>query len=479
MTSTESGTETRRARRTKAERAAAPLIEVTDGEVSPFDHPGYRLRTNSSAARRGFYAPRSSGAPSTTRQLEALNTAVIGTPTSTEGTVQGQDVLSQTPFAHDPITAYNLSPRVVTSPTSFIIGDVGAGKTSRAKTDLLRQLILRNRRAVVFDKKADGDEGEYANIARFYGSEPIVFSNSPGGTRINLLDPMITRVQMDSQSEGGDYLSRDGRYALLHNVLELSLEGRSLTTWEAEALRAALHQTDRAAGRRVSVLADMLPYFGKVADYSDLRENALDELHQAGLTLRFALNSLLEDYSGLLDGETSAHVDLASKLTSWDISQLPEEGPSVPVVMSVGYMWLMGRLRAERRVKTVLQWEEGWHAVDGPLSKLIRSSIKLSRALGIANGFNMHKGSDIPEGSPGMTIVKEAQTVYIYRQSRRTDAEWCVRTFDLAPDSADRIMHLPNGHFIAKIADRPEVEVRHIRSRIETELTYSDGALAE
>ena len=61
--------------------------------------------------------------------------------------------------------------------------------------------------------------------------------------------------------------------------------------------------------------------------------------------MRFTLNTLLQDYDGLLDGETSKNVDLRGKLTVFDISQLPDQGPAVPAVMAIGHMWLLGRLR--------------------------------------------------------------------------------------------------------------------------------------
>ncbi len=58
------------------------------------------LRASSRAAKHGWYAPHHRGAPSTTRQAEILNTALIGPPTGTAGIVNGRD--SPLPHPHRP-----------------------------------------------------------------------------------------------------------------------------------------------------------------------------------------------------------------------------------------------------------------------------------------------------------------------------------------------------------------------------------------
>ncbi|KFF58615.1 hypothetical protein JF66_17275, partial [Cryobacterium sp. MLB-32] len=132
-------------------------------DAPPFSRPGSLLRTSTSAAGRGWYAPALAGAPTTTRQAEILNTGIIGAPTGIDGVVNGTDNLSSTMISHDAPTAYNATPRRLTSPNVIIFGTVGTGKSSFTKTVMvMRPLILKNHRAVVFDKKDEGGEGEYA-----------------------------------------------------------------------------------------------------------------------------------------------------------------------------------------------------------------------------------------------------------------------------------------------------------------------------
>lgn len=439
-------------------------------EVTPWSRPGSRLRVKTSAAARGLYAPAHIGAPTSTRQAEVLNTAVIGAPTGTRGVVIARDVLSRTSIAHDPVTGYNSTPRLVSSPNVVVMGDVGSGKSSLTKTAyVLRPLLLAKRRAVVFDKKDQNGEGEYSNVVRHFGSEPIRFTTDGTGTRLNLLDETISRGS-----------GVQGQMRLLNVVARLAREGNALNEWEEEALRAALLRTiAQAEDGRTPVLADVLPNLSRVADldaYEGLSPTAIDELHQAGLSVRFTLNSLLQDYSGLLDGDTSEEVDLKGKLTSFDISQLPEDGPAVPAVMAIGHMWLLGRLRGDRGWATNCVYEEAWHIATGPTAELARSGQKLSRGLALSNIFAFHKGFDVPAGSPGMAMIQEAQTVHVYRQSRPEDAAWCQRTFSFAPETAQQIERLADGHHFFKYASHPETLVQHIRSPWEKTLTDTDEA---
>jgi hypothetical protein len=461
-------------------RNFAPPVEIpvdesgtaSRSEVVPWSVPGSKLRTKTGAARRGRYAPALPGAPTTTRQAEILNTAIIGPPTGTKGIVNGRDVLSRTRISYDPATAYNATPRQVSSPNVIIVGDVGAGKSSHTKCNyVLRPLILKNRRGVVFDKKDQLGEGEYSNVVRHFGGQHIKFSAEGSDATLNLLDPMIARGS-----------GVKGMVQLLTTVTRIAREDEPLNEWETEALRAALRLTVTAhEDGRTPVLADVLPNLGKIvndAEYLDLSPQAKDDLHRAGLGVRFTLNGLLDEYAGLLDGETSKDVDLSAKLTSFDISQLPDEGPAVPVVMAIGNMWMLGRLKQERNSVTAVVYEEGWHMIGGPSAQLLKSNQKLSRALGIENVFVMHKGSDIPENSPGMAIIQEAQTIVVYRQSRPDDALWAQRTFGFAPETARTIETLRDGHYIFKYGSQPETHVQHIRSGWEKKITDTDEGLA-
>jgi hypothetical protein len=53
----------------------------------------------------------------------------------------------------------------------------------------MRPLILRHRRAVVFDKKNERGEGEYSPIVREFNGDHIKFAMDGTGVIFNILDP--------------------------------------------------------------------------------------------------------------------------------------------------------------------------------------------------------------------------------------------------------------------------------------------------
>lgn len=449
--------------------AAEEAIDTEAGEVSPYELPGPQRRAKMRKAERGYYAPAFEGAPSTTRQASVLNTGLIGPVTGTAGVANGRDMLSHSLITHDPVTAYNSTPRLISSPNSIVCGGVGAAKSSFVKTAyVIRPLVIRYRRAVIFDKKARGGEGEYAELVRKWGrGEPIRFTTDGSGSRLNLLDPLIV-------SQIGDA----GTYRLLHAIVRIARDGARIDDWEEKAARSALKRALAAYdGRRAPTLADLLPMLGTVDDYTDLTEHARDRLHQAGLGVRFTLEGLLDEYGGMLDGDTSANVDLTGKLTSFDISQLPTEGPSSHVVRAIGNQWMLGRLRTDPGWQTTCINEEGWDMVDGPAAHLLKSNQKLSRGVGLNNVFVFHKGLDIPLDSPGRTVISEAQSIYVFRQDRKEDADWAVRTFGFDPSTATVLQNLAPGQFVFKYGAVPETHVEHVRSSIEVGLTDTDEGM--
>ena len=179
----------------------------------------------------------------------------------------------------------------------------------------------------------------------------------------------------------------------------------------------------------------------------------------------------------MLDGDTSENLDLTGKLTSFDISQLPNEGPSSHVLRAIGNQWMLGRLRADRGWQTTCINEKGWDMVEGPAAHLLKSNRKLSRGLGLNNVFVFHKGIDIPEDSPGRTVISEAQSIYVFRRDRKEDADWAVRTFGFDPSTADVLQTLAPGQFIFKYGSVPETHVEHVRSSIEVGLTDTDEGM--
>ncbi|MEO8224068.1 MAG: ATP/GTP-binding protein, partial [Gammaproteobacteria bacterium] len=258
---------------------------------------GYIVRRKVTRARphHGWYAPSAAAALTSTRQAEILNTALVAAPTDAQGIIVGRDRLSNALVAHDPFAAYERGD--ISSPAVVVLGVVGAGKSSLLKTVyVLRPLILRNRRVVVMDKKDRGGEGEYCELSRQFGAEPLRFVIGGGGTRLNILDPVIL---------AGAKLA--GQARLLIALAELANNGNPLDGWETDALRCA-HKATLRQGEldgQVPLLEHLMHHLGMVSgvEYSDYSGPAKERMHQAGLGVRHLLSSMLSDeLGGIFDG---------------------------------------------------------------------------------------------------------------------------------------------------------------------------------
>lgn len=441
---------------------------------------GFRLRRVKALAKRGYYSPKHTGAPSTTRQSEVLNTALIGSPTDEQALVIGRDRLSGATVAHDGISGYKN--KLISSANAVLIGLLGSGKSSLIKSVYVaRQLTMRRRRAVVFDKKprTDGtvssnEEGEYAELTRHFGAEPFrleIGGDGKSSTVLNLLDPVIL--------QGGGVSTQQ---ALLVTMAELS-GSKELNEFQLKAV-ASTHK--RVLGEfesrdRVPVLEDFVARIHEVPDLEEFRSmptRVKDDFALAAWQTKFMFERMLTDeLAGLFDGETSKHVSLNQKLTTFDISALPEDGPSVSMVMAVGNAWLLGMLRRQPGWNTSMIAEEGWYLTRGSAGKLLQANAKLSRALGLQIVTAFHHLSDIPRDSAAISLIQEAQTAHLFKQEHEHDIDEIVRLFGIDPANAEALRQLRVGEHFLKVGTRREIRVEHVRSELETLFTDTDAGM--
>ena len=147
------------------------------------------------------------------------------------------------------------------------------------------------------------------------------------------------------------------------------------------------------------------------------------------------------------------------------------------MVMNVANAWLLGTLRRHRGLQTNFVAEEGWGLVGGVGGRVFKSNSKLARGLGLSNIAALHHVADIPEGDAAIAMIKEAQTVHLFRQDRSIDVEAVVGHFNLNEGSAGTLMNLANGQHLLKIANQREILVEHVRSDLEMGLTNTDEAM--
>ena len=134
-------------------------------------------------------------------------------------------------------------------------------------------------------------------------------------------------------------------------------------------------------------------------------------------------------------------------------------------------------LTHERGWRTNFIAEEGWHLLGGPGGKVIRSKSKLSRGLGVSIVAAIHHISDIPPTSEAIAMIKEAQTIHLFRQEHDDDIADCVRYFNLEASNASALGALPQGDHLLKVGTHKEIRVHHRRTTCEEHFTATDAAM--
>jgi hypothetical protein len=462
----------------KADKAAARPRENAESQANAATR-WHHERKWKFASRLGFYDPAAPGVESSTRQMEFSHMAIASPPTSHRGLVFGVDAGSGWMIVHDPFTAYG---DTIESPNVCYIGDLGQAKSSAMKTwGVLRQLIL-GRRVVVIDKKYQTDigGGEYTPLARKLDVATVQFRIGGGGSRINILDPHIA-ARLNEEAGEGDLSTPAGQSMLVRAVMEEALR-RPMSPKEGKAVRVAHRQAllnAKAAGEIAHIGHILKALYAPAPEVAEAAGLTVDELREWGQDPAFELERMIEDdLAGLIDGPTSEDIRLNSGLTVFDVSLLPEDGPALPIVMTIINTWLANTLyRQSTPVPTTLLIEEAWHTVQGSVATVTRRNTKLSRALSLSCQFAFHHVSDIPEDSPAIAMLKECGTVLLYKQQKTADALACEQMFNLPPGSAGVISRLVKGTCLFKIGSHDPFEAIHIRSPLEVELTDTDSAM--
>ena len=422
--------------------------------------------------RVGWYESLDPAIETTTRQAEALRVSVSSSAGSERALLVGQDLDTGELMYSDPISDYAMAdgPK---SATRICLGAVGMGKSSFLKTNAVLRPLLLARRVAAVDKKyqADVGGGEYTKVCHALGVESLRFTTDGTGMRINALDPRIAR------SEGNN---GSGQSGLLRAILREAL-GRPLTPREGKALRVAHAQAIGTAQNthRVADIRDVVTALTRPDSTAAERTAvSVSELREWGLDARFELERCIEeDLVGLIDGPTDPRVKLNPTFTSFDISTLENE-TALRIVMAIISTWFSHTFITQKMVvPTHFVVEEGWHLAAGSFAEVIRSNIKLSRGMALANEFAFHHLSDIPSDTAAMSMIKEAGHAAFYHQDKDEDAAAIVREFSLPGDSGETLKNLQPGMCLYWQSGRPIRLVQHLRSDEEQKVTDTDSAM--
>ena len=438
--------------------------------------------------RFGWYEARPSGQWTTTRQAEALNTAVTRSAPQLPGIPIGLNQISKEVVVVDQFAQYGIAGDAgITAGLVVIIADMGTGKSSLCKTQFATRQMIPYRQAVILDKKRQSGRGEYTQIAQDLGAASVVFE--VGGSRacINPMDPAISASGEHTNAEPGAV--PPGQEALIAAIIQDPLP-RPMTPREYALLGAALDAVngEAAADGREPVIGDLAHRLlnprpedakGLGPDWPDRFEEWRTWGHEIGITLQRLAE---RDLKGLVDRPTSPEVREALEthpFVHFDLSALPTSGPAVRIVMSVINTWLANRvvLRSKQFKQTVLVVEEAWHVAQGSTGEVFLSSAKQSRGTGMSIVAAFHHPADVDPTSPAYALMREASIVFVGRQSRADDAKAVCDIYHFPPGTEDTLMRLPKGRFLVKMGSMDPFLLEHVRSPQEVLWTDTDAAM--
>lgn len=417
-----------------------------------------------------------------TRQAGALNPAIVSTHPALAGPITGIDMDTGQPVSTDPHELYDQ--KRITSPNVVVLGDISSGKSSLVKTQYCVRPVALGRQVAVFDRKDQQGRGEYVRAAQVCNAPVIRFARS-GGTTINLLDPRISATSLD---DTGD--ERVGQDRLLLMVAEHA-HGR-LSSTEHYVLRVAhraalerAREANRVATMHdvVDALYDPTPSAVPRPHLADREIVTTNRVTEWGLELAMDLERFIDgDLSGLIDRETSADLNLDAPLLVFDTSALPEESPALALVMALVSSFLTA-VWSHRPGRRIIILEEGYHTtrLQSPgttsVATILRSLAKRGRGIGLSFVTVIHHISDVPPNSDAMSLIREADVIHIYQQSRADDANEAIEQFRLPSRLYDTLGTLAKGCHILRIGTEAPRRVRHIRTDLEVWMTDTDEAM--
>jgi type IV secretory pathway VirB4 component len=369
-------------------------------------------------------------------------------PFGERGVLMGSNVTAGfAGFFFDPFEFY--AQGHLTNPNLIVMGSVGFGKSATVKA-LIRRLKAvygDGRYLAVIDPK-----GEYTTLAADLGL--AVVKLQPGGAaRVNPMDP--------GRGDGDDSII--ARQSLAAQLV-VGVLGRSLAPLEDAVLGWAVEQRSRASAP--FTLRDLC---AEILDPPDelvrLSRHTPLELARATAPVTFALDKLCSrTLRGMFDGPTTIDVD-------WDhgpgvvvdLSAVYQNSEALPLVMAAATHWLASAMRghAERRAVQVI--DEAWAAVRHGAA-YFQSSLKLSRAHGVATVLVCHRPSDLSaqldDGTASAKIaaglLSDIQTRVLLRQPPE-QVTAAAELFDLTERERDWLGQLVKGRAIWRIGARSAV----------------------
>jgi len=414
----------------------------------------------------------------TTRNLQAAYPFIVDSALGSHGVYVGRQAGSDASFVYDPWELY--ADNVITNPNILLAGVIGRGKSALAKSLALRMTAFGVRVYVPGDPK-----GEWGDVARALGSEPIMLGRGLS-TRVNPLDPGERPRGMAADEWHREVLAR--RNSLLASLAETALD-RRLQPVERNALLVALtavtgtrdleHRPAPVLPEIVAALMD--PTEQTAATLSMTARELAIESRNLALELR---RLVVGDLAGLFDGPTTHHLDFDAPVQVLDTSHLAGDDTAIALLMTCASAWMETTLASDRGGRRLVVYDEAWRILRHlALVRRMQSQWKLSRALGVANLAVVHRISDLGAvGATGSEAVALAQglladcsTRIVYAQES-DQVDLTAASLGLSDVEADQLVHLPRGRGLWRIGRHAAI-VDHILGAAEWPIIDTDSRM--
>lgn len=356
----------------------------------------------------------------TSAVLRAAYPFLAGPGLGSEGMLIGLDCATRSSFVYDPFVLYARG--VLTNPNLLLVGGLGAGKSTLAKTIALRSVAFGQRVYVPGDPK-----GEWGVVARAVGGSVIHLGRGLPH-RLNPLDPGPRPAGLSDDGWVREVAAR--RRELVAALAEVGL-GRRLTPVERTALDLALAElTGPAAAptrRPVPTLAElvtamMTPTERAAGSVGMSVHDLTVESRPVTLELR---RLVCGDLAGIFDGATTTGLDFTAPMAVLDLSGIHGSDDLIALLMTCASAWMEQAVLDPRAGHRYVVYDEAWRLMRLlPLVRRMQATWKLSRAYGIANMVIMHRLSDLTavgdEGSEAVALARgllaDTSTRVVYRQ---------------------------------------------------------------
>jgi len=395
------------------------------------------------------------------RHSRALYPCQAGAAFPSAGVAIGRDVISGEVAALDPWEWYRQG--LTTSPSIFVLGEVGRGKSALVKSLLLRQAGVFARSVFVLDPK-----GEYAPLAAALGL-PSVRLEPGGATRLNPLEA--------APGEGARNLAarRAGVAGALASVgLRREIQPHEEATLYEAAARLG---EDAVLGDLVGALLSPAPDLA--AALATTPERLADDVRPVALALR---NLSAGRLAGMLDGQGTVSLRGAAGL-HLDLSPCYSDRSILAPVMASSLAWLTPRLAGPGQ--KFLLCDEVWALLqDQPgLSTWLGATTKLARSLGVSSIFVAHRVSDLAAaGESASVAAKRAEGLLSDTQVRVVFSQapgelpGLAAALGLDADELELVRHLPRGRCLVVVGDKRALWDVVLSDR-ERQITDTDAAM--